>query len=387
MLIFAIQLFFYSSGNLLLNKLLGIFFTIRVIIYLFILSVSLGSDYYSNILFIPTATLAIISGPVIYLYIHSFLNDSSKLNRKDLWHLLPFSLGCINIIPLLVALFSGKVELLNHNFLEAESSSRYLVTIIPVNTLIFLRSAIEIVYLSLSWRLLILYLLNKRNKIYSTGRYHLEIFLGILTIQFFFAIIYTFNLARTGSTLESLFRSGPYSMILSAGIFIFIFWTFRHPVILYGNLKIKSNSVNRPLQKKDLKQDFPHAKIRIDHTFDTETVSKWVEQAKVLENLMAEKKPFLNPEFSLVALAGLMNVPVHHCSFLVNQIIEKSFREYLNGYRIGHFIDCYTQKPGIYTIENLAMDSGYQYRSTFNKAFKKEKGKSPTEYFNLPPED
>lgn len=386
LLIFAIQLFLYTSGNLLLNKLLGIFFIIRVIIYIFILSISLNSANYSNVLFIPVSTLAILGGPVIYLYIRSFINDESKLHRKDLWHLIPFSLACINILPLLVALFTGKAELINNDFLEVEIRSRHLVTIIPINTVIFLRSAIEIVYLIFSWRLLIRFLSNKSNKIYSTGRYHLEIFLGILTIQFFFAIIYTFNLARTHSPLESLVRNGPYSIILSSGIFIFIIWMFRHPVILYGNLILKPKSSDNTSNFNDLSQTLPHPSKVLDNTFDPSTQLKFVQQAKIMEDLMVEKKPFLNPEFSLADLADMMNVPAHHCSFLVNQVIDKSFREYVNGYRISHFIDTYNRRPGVFTIEVLAMDSGYQYRSTFNKAFKNETGKTPSEYFNLPPD-
>ena len=58
-----------------------------------------------------------------------------------------------------------------------------------------------------------------------------------------------------------------------------------------------------------------------------------------------------------------------------------NFNDFLNHYRIqeaGHLIDDHKLRE--FTFQEIAFKMGYQSVATFNRAFKKEKGKTPSEY-------
>ena len=96
---------------------------------------------------------------------------------------------------------------------------------------------------------------------------------------------------------------------------------------------------------------------------------------------MEEKKPYLNPDFSINLLAHEMNIPIHHCSYVVNYIIGKNFREWVNGYRIAHFIQEYPLQIKNKTILTLSAECGFKNKNTFYSSFKQAMGVAPSEYF------
>jgi AraC-like DNA-binding protein len=103
--------------------------------------------------------------------------------------------------------------------------------------------------------------------------------------------------------------------------------------------------------------------------------------AHSMQEFMELKQPFLNPDFQIVDLARELNLPVHHCSFVVNHTIGKNFRDWINGYRVRFFLVEYPMKANKMTIEAIASDSGFKTLTTFYNAFKKETGLMPTAYF------
>jgi AraC-like DNA-binding protein len=63
-------------------------------------------------------------------------------------------------------------------------------------------------------------------------------------------------------------------------------------------------------------------------------------------------------------------------------VLKLNFNDYINSLRIEEFIKLYkadTNKQ--FTMLSLALDSGFNSKPTFNRAFKKLKGVSPKAYF------
>jgi hypothetical protein len=57
----------------------------------------------------------------------------------------------------------------------------------------------------------------------------------------------------------------------------------------------------------------------------------------------------------------------------------------VNQFRVNHFINEYPNKVAKMTIESMAEKAGFKNRSTFNIAFKKETGLTPSDYFSKSP--
>ena len=100
-----------------------------------------------------------------------------------------------------------------------------------------------------------------------------------------------------------------------------------------------------------------------------------------LEQIMAQKKPYLNSRLLKSELAELMNINAPELSRLLNERIGMSFFEYVNYHRIHEFIRL-AQSPMIQqkTLLGIAQEAGFQSKSTFNKSFKQIMGCPPSEY-------
>ncbi|MEL6305512.1 MAG: helix-turn-helix domain-containing protein, partial [Bacteroidota bacterium] len=100
-----------------------------------------------------------------------------------------------------------------------------------------------------------------------------------------------------------------------------------------------------------------------------------------LEQIMAQKKPYLNSRLLKSELAELMNINAPELSRLLNERIGMSFFEYVNYHRIHEFIRL-AKSPMIHqkTLLGIAQEAGFQSKSTFNKSFKQIMGCPPSTY-------
>jgi AraC-like DNA-binding protein len=67
---------------------------------------------------------------------------------------------------------------------------------------------------------------------------------------------------------------------------------------------------------------------------------------------------------------------------VINNHIGKNFRDWINSYRITHFLTQYPILADKITIEAIAQEAGFKNQATFYNAFKKEKGIMPRAYFS-----
>ena len=102
-----------------------------------------------------------------------------------------------------------------------------------------------------------------------------------------------------------------------------------------------------------------------------------------LDALMQEKKPFLDPHYSLRTLADTIGVPLYKLSAFLNQTTGTNFSDYLNQWRIRYCLDLIREKKIAHlNLGGIAMKCGFNNRNTFSTAFKKITGISPSAYLH-----
>jgi AraC-like DNA-binding protein len=112
--------------------------------------------------------------------------------------------------------------------------------------------------------------------------------------------------------------------------------------------------------------------------FSEEDCKRLTEQ---LNKLMAEQKPYINPDLKLSDLAAMLNTSGHTLSYLFNQHLNINYYDYLNDYRIAEFKRLVAQQQSsLYTLSALAEQSGFSSRAAFFRYFKKATGITPNEY-------
>jgi len=113
-----------------------------------------------------------------------------------------------------------------------------------------------------------------------------------------------------------------------------------------------------------------------------------VQQAvTVLEKAMQQDKLYLNPGLNLDMVAEHTGLPQKTISAVLNQHVNTSFNEFVNGYRVEAFKEKVLQ-PGMenLTIAGVAYECGFNSQATFQRTFKQITGMSPSEFRKSVPE-
>jgi AraC-like DNA-binding protein len=102
---------------------------------------------------------------------------------------------------------------------------------------------------------------------------------------------------------------------------------------------------------------------------------------KRLTKYMQESKPYLDPDLSLEDLAVHLSMPLRYLSQVINQSAHQNFFEFINRHRIDEFKRKMIESadPKI-TILEMLYNVGFNSKSSFNQAFKKCTGITPSEF-------
>jgi AraC-like DNA-binding protein len=100
--------------------------------------------------------------------------------------------------------------------------------------------------------------------------------------------------------------------------------------------------------------------------------------AEKLNNYLAEHPAHLNPELKLGDLAKALGTNPSVLSRVINTNYQLNFNDFINARRCAAFLEkVEAGEHRRHTLLSLALDSGFNSKSTFNRAFRKHYGKSP----------
>jgi len=107
---------------------------------------------------------------------------------------------------------------------------------------------------------------------------------------------------------------------------------------------------------------------------------------KVLKKAMEEDKVFKNPkltslELTSLELASQLNISMNELTKYLNGQFGVNFSQYLNKYRTEEAIRLMkTELSDKYKLESLALEAGFNSKSSFYKIFKEQTGQTPSIY-------
>ncbi len=132
------------------------------------------------------------------------------------------------------------------------------------------------------------------------------------------------------------------------------------------------------LHKIYLKRKFEQQKKRLRYQTSnlTPKISRSIDQK--IQQIFKEQEVYLEADLSLNKLAQIIHEKPHYVSQVINQIHNKRFHDFINTYRIEKAKELL--RITALKIEIIAYDSGFNSLSTFNSAFKKETGTTPSKY-------
>lgn len=369
LILIALNLFYAKQGNRMLNLLLALIFFARfgqIVVYLLIVSRQLAVFPFILKVFTPFYYAV---PACLYLYIKGFINDRASLRRIEWLHFIPVILAIIHVLPWHLspqiqwdAIAKQIAE--NRQFLMLQRTGLFPTYYCYTGMTLLIMG-----YLFASWYVVLTSQII-REKEWNTGK--VWILFILITATFFrllnlLLLIFDLHWSQGGHLL--------FAVVNSLVLLLVIIFVLHHPRLLYGYLLVGPNwkmRIAEPMPSERKEALSPKNNLLPDQ------LSAYAESMK---ELMGTEKPFLQPDFQIIHLAQKLNIPVHHCSFVINNEIGKNFRDWINAYRIDDFIKQYPLMSDKMTIEAIANQSGFKSVATFYNAFKKETGLMPTAYF------
>jgi AraC-like DNA-binding protein len=100
-----------------------------------------------------------------------------------------------------------------------------------------------------------------------------------------------------------------------------------------------------------------------------------------LTTLMQQKKSFIIPELTLSMTAEMLDVHPNILSEVINRVEKKNFFDYINTLRVDEFkVKIKQPENQHFTLLALALECGFNSKTSFNRNFKSLTGKTPTQY-------
>ncbi len=100
-----------------------------------------------------------------------------------------------------------------------------------------------------------------------------------------------------------------------------------------------------------------------------------------ITNYFDSVQPYLDCNLKINDIATSLEIPAHHLSQVMSQEMQTSFNDFVNNYRVKE-VKRKLQNPKNrhYKLLSIAYDSGFNNKTSFNRAFKRTTGITPSEY-------
>jgi AraC-like DNA-binding protein len=121
------------------------------------------------------------------------------------------------------------------------------------------------------------------------------------------------------------------------------------------------------------------------HDYTKSGIKTSLDNEKLLWNSVEKKikkdEIFLNPKLNLKQLSDSLNINEKELSKLINKHSQTNFFNYINKFRVEYFKESINQnKIDNLSILGIAMESGFNSKSTFYTAFKNIENCSPSQF-------
>ncbi|MDW3652496.1 MAG: helix-turn-helix domain-containing protein [Bacteroidia bacterium] len=174
--------------------------------------------------------------------------------------------------------------------------------------------------------------------------------------------------------IDSAFTYG-----LWLAISFFIYWmTYKG---LYQLRLVQDKALLKKLFHEEATEANKSSVIRTKEVVNNPTFDKNNHYLLELDRLLSEEKIFLDPDLSRDQVAERLGISSGYLSQIINTATSTNFTSYINQHRVEEvkkmILDPEAQK---YSLLAIGLEAGFKSKSAFYTTFKKQTGKTPTEF-------
>lgn len=100
-----------------------------------------------------------------------------------------------------------------------------------------------------------------------------------------------------------------------------------------------------------------------------------------LDEYMKKKRPYTDSMISLKKVSSETGIPERHLSQVINEYKKQNFYDFINFYRVEEVKQLLKDPENIKrTLFDILFEAGFNSKTSFNAAFKKYTGTTPSEF-------
>jgi len=287
-------------------------------------------------------------GPVIWCYIQSLTGNAKDSQGTRLLHLLPALLIYILFADIIFMNQDEKILVLRMT--TADLGIRFqienILQMIPVPAYI-ISGLISI---------------RRYEKKIKSSCSSIENIRHLWLRRFLLSFLVYWTIIATGLMLNNEFGNSTGMVIFLSGWILFILFTG-----IYG---IQHNRIVKAIELKILP---------VSESINSDD-QPYNDKEVLIDNLKANK-PFLDPDLHINDLAMSLDMHPYQLSRILNKRFNTSFFDFINKLRIEEFkAKIHDNEHKKYPILQIAYDSGFNSKTAFYRAFRKDTGMNPGEY-------
>ena len=285
-------------------------------------------------------------GPLVWWYLRT-IYEQKPLRRADLLHAAPFVLFSLTLLPWFILDADTKRGIL------WEHRGQFPGYPLLHRTAVWLRIAHLFAYAA--WNA---WYIRQQPRAGETHRWAV-LFNGCFTG---FSVAYASYFILSQFSFFSLTWDYHISAFMTAFIYLIAYAGYAQPAVFDGFAWAE-----------------PAAPVKYRNSGLTPEASRSLLQK--MDALMENERLYRDPDLSLDTLSERLNASKHHVSQIINEHLGASFFEYINQLRIreARQLLAETTRSDLHVIE-VVYAVGFNNKVSFNAAFKKATGMTPTEY-------
>ncbi|GAB3782805.1 hypothetical protein GCM10028818_39430 [Spirosoma horti] len=289
-------------------------------------------------------------GPLIYFYVKSLTNSNFRFERKHGLHFLPVAIQA----ALYLFLTGQSYEF--RNWFWATIHYPYTYSIEFDGT----------------WLSLLIYLLLSLRLLRNYGRYVQENFseTSQLTLRWLQVLLVILAVVCVQWAVELVLRDVFHSFYQ----YDYSYWLLCLLLIVLGVAGLKQGNLANVHFKNDAVAGMPLSPIKVAVDVNPDHVAR-------IRQAMDNDKLYLNPTLTLTELAQHVDLNPKVVSQVINAGIGKSFNDFVNDYRVSEVKQRLRSNDlARLTLLGIALESGFNSKTTFNRIFRQHTGQSPSEF-------
>lgn len=322
--------------------------------------------------------MRLLFAPLIYLYVVSL--TGGQVNRRSLFHFTPFVLYVLYLIPTFYVLPLAERIV----FITEAQAGKWL----SYNIYLVGRSLYFLLYLVLSFRVLRRYSARIKDLFSSVEQINFSWLRNVLvamTIWWFPQFITTIGPFFGYLDIPVLNRLLGFLGALWMYLLGYMAFLKADPFVnpAASPTHISATKAAQLAAEHERYEQHEYEILHSQRQEQSSTQSSSLEDRTLLEHFkafMQREKPYLDSELTLQKLSEQVGVPTYRLSQLMNTHLNQNFFDVVNRYRVEEWKRRIVDASPSMTIQEIAFQVGFNSKSSFNAAFKKHTGQTPTEY-------